>query len=211
MPRFVTHAEIARVPDEGVFYLEEGAELTPLAAERAAARRIEIRRTAATSGLAAAAADPRELEEAARRVLSRLGPVDKETAQRVVAEVVATIGAANPSDGTLGLPTTADYCTAYLEGERRRARRRAVLTATGRNQKGIVARLTTVIAELGGDILDISQTLVGDYFTMLVIVDIGELGASFEAFKEALTQAARERGVQTILMHEDLVTSMHRV
>ena len=41
-----------------------------------------------------------------------------------------------------------------------------MLTATGRNQKGIVARLTTVIAELGGDILDISQTLVGDYFTM---------------------------------------------
>lgn len=206
MPRFVTHAEIARVSDEGVFYLEEGAELTPLAEERAAARRIEIRRT----GNPALAADPKELEEAARRVLSRLGPVDKETAQRVVAEVVATI-APGQSDAVVGLPATADYCTAYLEGERRRNRRRAVLTATGRNQKGIVARLTTVIAELGGDILDISQTLVGDYFTMLVIVDIGELGTSFEQFKEALTQAARERGVQTILMHEDLVTSMHRV
>lgn len=207
MPRFVTHAEIARVSDEGVFYLEEGAELTPLAEERAAARRIEIRRTENP----ALAADPKELEEAARRVLSRLGPVDKETAQRVVAEVVATIAPGQATGDTVGLPATADYCTAYLEGERRRNRRRAVLTATGRNQKGIVARLTTVIAELGGDILDISQTLVGDYFTMLVIVDIGELGTSFEQFKEALTQAARERGVQTILMHEDLVTSMHRV
>jgi ACT domain-containing protein len=206
MPRFVTHAEIARVPDEGVFYLEEGAELTPLAEERAAARRIELRRTAAP----VASADPKELEEAARRILQRLGPVDKETAQRVVAEVVASIAPGSVQEG-VGLPTTADYCTAYLDGERRRNRRRAVLTATGRNQKGIVARLTTVIAELGGDILDISQTLVGDYFTMLVIVDIAELGTSFEQFKEALTQAARERGVQTILMHEDLVTSMHRV
>lgn len=207
MPRFVTHAEIARVPDEGVFYLEEGAELTPLAEERAAARRIEVRRT----NVPVAAADPKELEEAARRILSKMGPVDKETAQRVVAEVVATIApSAQASDG-IGLPATADYCTAYLESERRRARRRAVLTATGRNQKGVVARLTTVIADLGGDILDISQTLVGDYFTMLVIVDIGELGTSFEQFKEALTQAARERGVQTIIMHEDLVTSMHRV
>ena len=206
MPRIVTHAELARVPDEGVFYLEEDAELTPLAQERANARRIEVRRT----GAPAAQADPKELEEAARRILSRLGPVDGETARKVVAEVVATIGGSQVPVAA-GLPAGADYCAAYLESERRHARRRAVLTATGRNQKGIVARLTTVIAELGGDILDISQTLVGDYFTMLVIVDVGELDTSFEQFKDALTQAARDRGVQAILMHEDLVSSMHRV
>ena len=204
MPRFITHAEIARVPDDGVFYLEEGAELTELASERAAARRIRIEHRRGDVPVS-----PRELEEAARRILSQLGPVDETAARRVVAEVVATLG-----DGrgeSAGLPPTIDYCTAQLESERRRARRRAVLTATGRNQKGIVARLTTVVAELGGDILDISQTLVGDYFTMLLIVDIGELATTFEAFKEALTQAARDRGVQAILMHEDLVTSMHRV
>lgn len=210
MPRIVTHAELVRVPDEGVFYLEEDAELTPLAQERATARRIEVRRT----GAPAAQADPKELEEAARRILSRLGPVDGETARKVVAEVVATIGGSQAQAQTAlapGLPAAADYCAAYLESERRHTRRRAVLTATGRNQKGIVARLTTVIAELGGDILDISQTLVGDYFTMLVIVDVGELDTSFEQFKDALVQAARDRGVQAILMHEDLVSSMHRV
>src|SRR4051812_21646211 len=124
MPRIVTHAELARVPDEGVFYLEEDAALTPLAEERARARRIEIRRTAAS---VAQTADPKELEEAARRILSRLGPVDGETAKKVVAEVVATI-AGSQVQSAPGLPAAADYCTAYLESERRHARRRAVLT-----------------------------------------------------------------------------------
>jgi ACT domain-containing protein len=188
-----------------VFYLEDGAELTPLARERATARGVEIRRTNT------AVPDPRELVEAAQRVISRLGPISPDIVEKVVAEVVATLG----SDGSIprvhGLPPTVDYCASYLVAERNRARRRAVLTATGRNQKGIVAHLTTVIAEFGGDILDISQTLISDYFTMLVIVDIGELTTTFEQFKEALIKTATERGVQAILMHEEIVTSMHRV
>jgi ACT domain-containing protein len=201
--RIVTHAELVRIADGGVLYLEEGAELTPLAIERATARRIELRRQAAPP-------DPSELEEAARRVLERLGSRSAVAIEQVVGEVVAALGDRSPP-AALGLPPTVDYCAAYISAERNRDRRRAVLTTTGRNQKGMVARMTAIIAELGGDILDISQTIVGDYFTMLLIVDISELTASFEQFKDALTAAARERGVQAILMHEDLVTAMHRV
>jgi ACT domain-containing protein len=206
MSRIITHAEIAQIPDGEVLYLEEGTELTPLARERAAARRIELRR-----GAAGAPPDPSELLEAARRVLERLGPISPEAVERVVAEVVATLGGSHAAAKPNELPPSVDYCASYLTAERNRARRRAVLTASGRNQKGIVAHLTTVIAEFGGDILDISQTLVGDYFTMLVIVDIAELVTTFELFKDAVTKTAHERGVQAILLHEDLVSSMHRV
>ena len=59
--------------------------------------------------------------------------------------------------------------------------------------------------------MDISQTLVGDYFTMLLIVDIGDLVASFADFKSAVQQACDQLGVQAILMHEDMVRSLHRV
>jgi ACT domain-containing protein len=86
-----------------------------------------------------------------------------------------------------------------------------VLTTTGRNQPGIVARIATAIADQGGDILDISQTLVGDYFTMLLIVDIGDLRVPFADFQAAIKQVASELGIQAILMHEDLVSSLHRV
>ena len=74
-----------------------------------------------------------------------------------------------------------------------------------------IAHLTTLIAAHGGDILDFSQTLVGGYFTMLLIVDIGDLTTTFAELKQALHDAASARGVQAILMHEDIVSSMHRV
>lgn len=212
MSRLVTHAEIANVPDGGVYYIDDAAELTPLAEERARARGVEIRRGAASHDA------PPWLTEVTRQVLDRLGPVlpdAPEVIDQVVSEVVATTGlsggAGLQAPEALGMPPSADYCATFIEKERRRARRRAVVTATGRNQKGIVARLTTVIAELDGDVLDISQTLVGDYFSMLVIVDTSELSTTFEQFKAALTQTAAELGAQTIVMHEDLVTSMHRV
>ena len=86
-----------------------------------------------------------------------------------------------------------------------------MITSTGRNQKGVVAKLTAILAELGGDILDISQTLVGDYFTMLLIVDIAEMQVDFAQLKSALSQAADAMGIHIMLMHEDLVRSLHRV
>src|SRR5258706_14293181 len=96
-----------------------------------------------------------------------------------------------------------------LEQERARTRTRAVLTTTGRNSKGIVARITARIAELGGDILDISQTLVGDYFTMIIVVDVSQLSVPFERFQEDLQAAAADPGCQTTLMHDEGMCSLH--
>jgi ACT domain-containing protein len=104
-----------------------------------------------------------------------------------------------------------DYCALCVEQEQKRGRKRAVLTATGKNNKGIVARMTQVIAEASGDILDISQTLVSDYFTMIIIVDIGGLDTTFEEFKHRVTEAAQALGIQTMMMHEDIMASLHRV
>jgi ACT domain-containing protein len=217
--RVVTHAEVVTLPDRGVLTLEEGAELTPLAAERVAARGISIRRGAAIS--ADAAGQLPAVEQATRQVLQRLSErlgtglselppaVAGELSGRIAQEVLRAVQDAPGRE--VGLPPAADYCAAYLNAEKHHARRRAVLTATGKNQKGIVAHLTTLIADHGGDILDISQTLVGGYFTMLLIVDIAELTTTFAELKQALSTAATARGVQAILMHEDIVSSMHRV
>ena len=225
--RVVTHAEVVALPDRGVLTLEHGAELTPLAAERVAARGIEVRRvSAATADTASGAArDAKDsvdsIDQTTRLVLQRLSerlgtglselPADLagELSSRIAQEVLQAVQDAPAKE--VGLPPAADYCAAYLNAEKQHARRRAVLTATGKNQKGIVAHLTTLIAEHGGDILDISQTLVGGYFTMLLIVDIGDLTTTFDALKQALQTAASARGVQAILMHEDIVSSMHRV
>ena len=217
--RVVTHAEVVTLPDRGVLNLEEGAELTPLAAERAAARGIEVRRGAAVS--MDAAGQLTAVEQATRQVLRRLSErlgtslselppeLAGELPARIAQEVLRAVQDSPAKE--VGLPPAADYCAAYLNAEKHHARRRAVLTATGKNQKGIVAHLTTLIAAHGGDILDFSQTLVGGYFTMLLIVDIGDLTTTFAELKQALHDAASARGVQAILMHEDIVSSMHRV
>ena len=86
-----------------------------------------------------------------------------------------------------------------------------MLTTTGKNQKGIVARVTAKIAELGGDILDISQTLVGDYFTMIIVVDTASLDVPFAGFKDALEAEVQAMGLQAMTMHEDVLGSLHRV
>jgi len=104
-----------------------------------------------------------------------------------------------------------DYCALCVEQEQSRARKRAVLTTTGKNRRGIVARMTQVIAEAGGDILDISQTLVSEYFTMIIVVDIAKLEMSFEEFKARVTDASEKLEVQTMMMHEDVMASLHRV
>ncbi|MFO0578515.1 MAG: ACT domain-containing protein [Polyangia bacterium] len=235
MARIITHAELIAVPDGGVIYLEDGAELTPLARERATARGLRIERgaapVAAHVGLGGGLGDAAALAAVAEQVAARIGATTPEALEAVTREVVAALGPTGPrpstpgdvgspaGGGPAGLPPSVDYCSSYLLSERRRARRRAVLTATGQNRRGIVARITAAIADLGGDILDISQTLVGDYFTMLLIVDLGDLGdsaagepsVSFADFQTVIHKVAAELGVQVILMHEDLVSSLHRV
>lgn len=231
MSRIVTHAELVAVPDGGVYHLEEGAELTPLAAERAQARGIRIERSGDRARDGGSARDTgavgqEELDALIGQVTSqvverlgrigRVGPDELERISgRVATEVLALVTERERErggiGGPIGMPPSAEYCASYLEQERNRSRRRAVITATGRNQKGIVARFAAAIAEQGGDILDISQTLVGDFFTMLVIVDIGDLAGSFADFKAAILRTAEQLSAQAILMHEDLVSSLHRV
>ena len=152
-----------------------------------------------------------------------------ELLRRVIAEVLTEVQGSDRAPAPTGTTTTTtprgavlpvlppgtqppiDYCALCLEQEQRRNRQRAVLTTTGRNRKGIVARMTHVIAEAGGDILDISQTLVSDYFTMIIVVDVTSLSASFEEFKQRVTDASESLGVKTMMMHEQVMAALHRV
>ena len=88
---------------------------------------------------------------------------------------------------------------------------RAVVTTTGKNQRGIVARIAQAIADAGGDIVDISQTLLSDYFTMIIIVDASALTVTFAEFKARLEQAVAALGAECLVMHEEVVEALQRV
>ena len=124
-------------------------------------------------------------------------PVDDETLRRLVAEVTREVAARG---GTAPAPAA-----------RPQPQSRAVVTTTGKNQRGIVANIAQAIADAGGDIVDISQTLVSDYFTMIIIVDTGALSVSFAEFKAKLERTVATAGAECLVMHEDIVNALQRV
>jgi ACT domain-containing protein len=205
MPRVVSHTEVAAVGDGGTITIDADTIVTPLAADQARARGITIAR------MSAAGVAPTLVRQVTRQVVARMGDAQPEVLEAVVAEVMSAIGSGEAASSLVEVGPGIDYCQACLDQERARTRHRAVLTTTGRNQKGIVARVTARIAELGGDILDISQTLVGDYFTMIVVIDAATLDVPFADFKSAMESEVQSMGLQAMMMHEDVVNTLHRV
>jgi ACT domain-containing protein len=205
MPRVLSHTEIAAVADGATLTVDADTIVTPLAAEEARTRGITIARQ---NGAGVA---PTLVRQVTRQVVARMGDAQPEVLEAVVAEVMSAIGTGEAASSLVEVGPGIDYCQACLEQERSRTRHRAVLTTTGRNQKGIVARVTARIADLGGDILDISQTLVSDYFTMIIVIDVAALNCSFERFRDGVEGTVKEMGCQAMMMHEDVMNALHRV
>ena len=140
-------------------------------------------------------------EEIVTRVMHKLGPNNAE-ATRIVAQEVAAVLAASPN---------------ALDGPRERTAprpERIVVTANGKNRPGIVVRLATAIDEFRGDIRDISQTIVGEYFSMIIVVDITgatSQGSRFGELRHRLKQIGEELGVHVVAIHDDILTTMHTV
>lgn len=91
---------------------------------------------------------------------------------------------------------------------------RVVVTAHGRNRSGIVARLASAIDEFQGDIRDLNQTIVADYFTMLFVVDLQDTGpgaARFVQLRARLQEIGKDLGVHVVVMHDDILSSMHSI
>jgi ACT domain-containing protein len=98
---------------------------------------------------------------------------------------------------------------AALRGEATSSR--VVVAAHGKNAPGIVARVSAAIDEFDGDIRDLSQTIVSDYFSMLFVVDMGDQGGRFLQLRRRLDEVAQDLGVHIVATHEDIVASMHGV
>ena len=87
----------------------------------------------------------------------------------------------------------------------------AIITAFGKSQPGIVAGITGILAEKNVDITDITQTLLGKNFAMIVIVNLTESNCSFSELKEMLAKKGEDLGVGIFSQHEELFQFMHKV
>lgn len=88
---------------------------------------------------------------------------------------------------------------------------KAIITVVGKDQVGIIAKVCTFLAKHDMNILDISQTIVQDYFNMMMIVNASSVEANFGDVADELETLGKEIGVTIKLQHENIFNKMHRI
>ena len=88
---------------------------------------------------------------------------------------------------------------------------RAIVTVIGKDRVGIIANVCGMLAESGANVLDISQTILQGYFTMIMIVDTAACTMDFTALADMLKVKGEENGVVIRIQREDIFEAMHRI
>ena len=89
--------------------------------------------------------------------------------------------------------------------------KKAIITVVGKDTVGILAKTCTYLAENGINILDISQTVVQDYFNMMMIVDMSDSSKSFGEIGAEMAQLGMEMGLRIRCQKEEIFEKMHRI
>ena len=88
---------------------------------------------------------------------------------------------------------------------------RAIVTVIGKDRVGIIADVTALLAQYGVNVLDISQTVLQEYFTMIMLVDAAQCTVPFADLARTLDEAGVQRGLQIRAQREDIFNAMHRI
>lgn len=88
---------------------------------------------------------------------------------------------------------------------------KAVITVTGKDTVGIIADVAGVCSKHQVNILDITQTVLGEYFAMIMLANLDEMTVQFAEFADTLEKLGKTRGLDIHAMHEDIFNTMHHV
>ena len=97
-----------------------------------------------------------------------------------------------------------------MQGGQKSTGKRIIITVVGQDRIGIIAGVTNVLADRI-NILDISQTIMQEFFTMILVADMTESTVELGELKERLAKKGEELGVQILAQHEDAFRYMHRI
>jgi len=89
--------------------------------------------------------------------------------------------------------------------------KRTIITVVGKDTVGIIAKVCSYLAENQVNILDISQTIVQEFFNMMMIVDLSKSEKDFGTISLELEKVGEEIGVHIKLQREDIFNKMHRI
>lgn len=88
---------------------------------------------------------------------------------------------------------------------------KAIMTVIGPDRVGIIASVSTLLASLNINILDLSQTIMSGMFTMTLLVDTAEANRPFEEVRTMLSNHGKERNLEIRIQREDTFSAMHRI
>ncbi len=88
---------------------------------------------------------------------------------------------------------------------------KSIITVIGKDKSGIIAKVSTKLAENEINIEDISQTIMQEYFTMVMLVEISNSKLSFTTLVEEMKTLGKEIGVDIYVQHEDVFNNMHKI
>ena len=88
---------------------------------------------------------------------------------------------------------------------------KAIVTVIGRDRVGIIASVCALLSQHSINILDITQTVLQEYLTMVMLVDLTACTATIGDIGEALDRAGREQGLSIRIQREDIFNAMHRI
>ena len=88
---------------------------------------------------------------------------------------------------------------------------KAVITVTAKDAAGIISKVSTKLFEYSANIIDISQSVVGDYFAMIMLVELNDQDKKFLEMSDALKELGKKENLVIQAMHEDIFNSMHRI
>lgn len=86
---------------------------------------------------------------------------------------------------------------------------KAILTVIGRDKVGIVAGVSNELLRLNINILDVNQTIMDKYFTMIMMLDLKDSNSNFDIIKGSLVSKGEELGVEVKIQREEIFNSMH--
>lgn len=88
---------------------------------------------------------------------------------------------------------------------------KAVVTVVGKDRVGIIAQVCTQLAEFNVNVLDISQTVMQGYFTMMMVVDVAAANVPLAQLAKELEEKGKQMNLSIRLQRQDIFDAMHRV
>ena len=88
---------------------------------------------------------------------------------------------------------------------------KAVITVIGKDNVGILAKVSNICAEYNANVMEVTQSVMQDMFAMIMMIDISRMNTDFVVLGEKLSELGKTLGLSIHTMHQDIFNSMHRI